>query len=240
MKKTILIISLVLVCGLFLSADVYIKQNTHSDAVQIMGQSTPEKNEVNHMWIGKNKMAMHGKDGSFIVDLDKKHVLMINHSNKTYIPMTIPIDLDAYFPPQLMQMMGDVKVSISPTGNSKTIGTWKCEEYTMEMNMMMFTTKGTIYATTDVPFDWKEYQQEMYASFAQATMRLSEESVMEFQKIKGFQIQTEMIVNMMGTEMKTVQIVEEIAKKDAPAGTYDAPSDYTKQDKFSLQDLQKR
>jgi hypothetical protein len=240
MKKIILIMSLVLMCGLFLSADVYIKQNTHSDAVQIMGQSTPEKNEVNHMWIGKNKMAMIGKDGSFIVDLENMLVLMINHTNKTYIPMTIPIDLNAYFPAQLMQMMGDVKVSISPTGNSKTIGTWKCEEYTMEMNMMMFTTKGTIYATTDVPFDWKAYQQEMYASFAQATMRLSEESVKEFQKIKGFQIQTEMVVNMMGTEMKTVQIVEEITKKAAPAGTYTVPDGYAKQDKFSLQDLQKR
>ena len=240
MKKIIVIMSLVLVCGLFLSADVYIKQNTHSDAVQIMGQTTPERNEVNHMWIAKNKMAMHGKDGSFIVDLDKKHVLMINHTNKTYVVMTIPIDLNKYFPAQMMQMMGDVKVSISPTGNSKTIGQWKCEEYSMEMSMMMFTTKGTLYATTDVPFDWKEYQKDMYASFAQATMRLSEESVKEFEKIKGFQIQTEMIVDMMGTEMKTLQTVEEITKKDAPAGTYDAPEGYTKQDKLSLMDMQRR
>jgi hypothetical protein len=108
------------------------------------------------------------------------------------------------------------------------------------MNIMMMTTKQKIWASTDVPFDWKLYSEEMLPKIIQSTMFLGEESAKEFMKIKGFQIKTESTMNMMGTNVKSTSEVVEISKKNAPAGTFDPPSDYEKRDKFSMQDMQRR
>jgi len=240
MKKVLLTLVLVILSAVFLTADIYIQQKIHSDAFEIMGQKTPEKNEISHMWIGKNKMAMHGEEISFVINLDKKEILMINHKDKSYVPMSLPLELDKYFPSQMMQMMGGVKVTVNPTGETLKIGDWKCQGYDMSMNMMMFTMNTKIWASTDVPFDWKKFQEGMFMEFSKVTMRLGEDSVKEFQKIKGFQIKSMMTINMMGQDMVTTQEVVEISKMSAPAGTYSAPAGYNKKDKVSMMDMQNR
>ncbi|MFC2159067.1 DUF4412 domain-containing protein [Acidobacteriota bacterium] len=240
MKKTLMTLILIVLSAALLTADIYIKQKTHSDAIEMMGQSQPARDDLNEIWIGKKKMAMHGPAGSYIINLESNVMLMINHDKKSYIQMELPLEIDKYMPAQFLQMMGDVKLSITPTGETVTIGEWKCSVYEMEMSMMMFSIKGKIYAAKNVPFDWKKFQDEMYAEFTKATMMLGNDAVHEFQKIDGFQIKTETSVNMMNTEMKSYQEVIEISKKDAPAGTYDTPAGYTKKDKLSPEDIIRR
>jgi len=240
MKKILFTLALVILCTVFVSADIYIQQKTHSDAFEIMGQKTPEKNEVSHMWIGKNKMAMQGEAMSFVVNLDKKEILWINHKTKTYVPMSLPLELDKYFPSQMMQMMGGIKVTVNPTGETLKIGDWNCQGYDMSMNMMMFTMNSKIWASTDVPFDWKNFNETMFGEFAKVTMRLDENAVKELQKIEGFQIKSVLTVSMMGQEMITTQEVVEISKKSAPAGIYEAPAGYTKKESISMMEMQDR
>lgn len=240
MKKILLSILMILTCALFMSADVYIKQKTHTDAVSFMGQNQPEKNDIAEMWLGKNKMANVTKEGGFVLDLEKKVVLMINHQDKTYVQMDLPLDLSKYFPPQLMQMMGNVTVEVTATGETEKIGQWNCTIYNMKMNMMMMTMNHKIWASSDVPFDWKTYMQDMYTQFAMVTMRLDESAVEEMKKIQGFQIKSEMSMDMMGTEMKSSNEVLEISEKAAPPGVYAAPDGYTKKDKFGMADFENR
>ena len=68
----------------------------------------------------------------------------------------------------------------------------------------------------------------------------SQEALDEFKKIDGWQIKTEMSMNMMGAEMKTSTEVVEISEKTPPEGTFSVPAGYTKKEKFTMQDLQKR
>jgi len=234
------VLGLILFVSLSYSADVYIKQQSHTDAFSVMGQSQPAKDEVNHIWLGDNKMATHGPDQSVIIDLNDKKMYMINHQNKTYVEMDLPLDISQYFPPQFSQMMGSITVSVNPTGETKKIGDWNCTGYDVEMNIMMMTTEQKVWASTDVPFDWKMYSEKMLPKLIQSTMMLGEDSAQEFMKIKGFQIMTESTMNMMGTDVKSTSEVVEITKKNPPAGTYDPPSDYEKRDKFSMQDMQRR
>ena len=239
MKKVMAAI-LVVLCGtVFLSADVYIKQKTHSDAISFMGQNQPEKNDFAEMWLSQNKMASITPDGGFILDLDKKIAMMINHTDKSYVQMDLPLDISKYFPSQLLQMMGNVTVEVTPTGQKEKIGSWNCDIYNMTMNMMMMKMKYKIWASTEVPFDWEKFMKEMYSQMAMVTMRLNENSVKEMEKIKGFQIKSEMAMDMMGNEIKTSYEVVEISEKSAPAGIYAAPEGYTKKEKFGMADLQR-
>lgn len=241
MKRTLtIVLTLILFVSLSYSAEVYIKQQSHTDAFEMMGQSQPAKDEISHIWLGENKMATHGKDQSVIINLNDKKMYMINHQNKSYVEMDLPLDISQYFPPQFSQMMSNITVKVNPTGESEKIRDWKCTGYDVEMNIMMMTTKQKIWASTDVPFDWKMYSEKMLPKLIQSTMMLGEDSAEEFMKIKGFQIKTESTMNMMGTDVKSTSEVVEITKKNAPAGTFDPPSDYEKRDKFSMQDLQRR
>ena len=54
MKKILLAVILVLAISFFLSADVYIKSNVHTDAFSMMGKDQPAKDEVMEQWIGNN------------------------------------------------------------------------------------------------------------------------------------------------------------------------------------------
>ena len=81
--------------------------------------------------------------------------------------------------------------------------------------------------------------KEMCSQMAMVTMRLNENSVKEMEKIKGFQIKSEMVMDMMGNEINTSFEVVEISEKSAPAGTYAAPEGYTKKDKFGMADMQR-
>ena len=221
------------------SADYYIKQISHTDAFAMMGQEQPARDDIIHMWLGDDKMAMEMPQMKVIIDLSKDVMYWINHQSKTYVEMTLSLDLDKYFPAQIMQMMGDVSMTVDETGEKQTFGSWNCTAYDMTVNIMMMEMKQKVWASTDVPFDWKDYSQKMMPKLSQAMMRLGDESLEEMLKIEGFQIRTEITMNMMGNDMKSWQEVQEITKKDAPAGTYAPPEGYTKKDKLEMTDIQR-
>ncbi|MBN1272372.1 MAG: DUF4412 domain-containing protein [Candidatus Aminicenantes bacterium] len=243
MKKLCsLILAVAFITG-FAGAEIYIKQKTHTDPVSMMGQAQPAKDDIQETWIGKNRYAMHGPENSSIIDLDKKILYFVNHQNKTYIPMTLPVNLDDYMPEQMAammsSMMGSIKVKVTPLGQKKTIGRWSAEGYNVDMDVMMMKMKMTVWATKDVPFDWKDFNQNMMANMLKTQMRLSDEAAQEFMKINGYNIASETKMEMMGSTIRTTTEVVEISEKSAGAGIFQPPADYTKQDKFTMEDMRR-
>ena len=243
-KYAAIFIVFFLFSAVFVYADVYIKQKTHTDAFEVMGQSQPAKDVINHIWLAENKMASLSEDQSFIIDLEKNKVFWMNTQNKSYIEMDLPLDISKYLPEQAAAMMSNMNISVAvqPTGVTEDVAGKTCEKYDVTMTIMMMMTmemKMKVWATEDVPFDWKKFQDKMIQMFS-PTMPLGEEALAAFKQIKGWQMRSEMTMNMMGTDMNTVQEVLEITEKDAPAGTYTVPEGYKKQDKFSLEDMQRR
>lgn len=248
MKKLILVLTLIVFTAAFLCADVYIKTKTHTDAVEMMGQKQPAKDTFTEQWIGKDKFAQIMGNMSTILDLGKKKVFIVMHGTKTYLEASLPLDLSKLMPEQMAQMMGNMKinVTVNPSGQTKKIGKWNCNGYDVVMDiqfMMPIKMNMKIWATKDVPFDWKVFVDKMYPVVMKATsmrMPFGDEVVKEYQKIKGFQVATEMSMNMMGTEMKMNSQVLEMTTKAAPAGTYSVPTGYTKSEKLSMTDMPRR
>ena len=205
MKKLVLILILLVFTFSFLTADVYIKQKTHTDAFKMMNKEQPAKDVITEQWIGNNKFASHNKDQSIIIDTNKKVLIMINHITKTYIFMTLPLDISKYMPEQIAQMMkqmmGNLSITVKPTGKTKMIGKWKCNRYDMTMSVMGMPMNMIFWASTDVPFDWKKISALMLESVAKIQMNLNEDSINEMKKVKGYTIATEMTMNMMGAKM---------------------------------------
>lgn len=239
MKKLLLILTLVIVSFAFLSADVYIKTKTHTDAMEIMGQKQPAKDEVSEQWIGDNKFANISSNQSTIIDINKSRLYVVYPQTKSYVEAELPLDMSKLLPEQIAQMMSMMKVTVTvtPSGETKKIGKWNCSGYDAVMDIMSMKMNMKIWATTDVPFDWKSFGEKMLPNImkiSSAQMSFGEDMINEFKKIKGYQVASEMTMNMMGANIHVTSEVLEISKKTAPAGTYSVPAGYTKQDKMTI------
>jgi hypothetical protein len=237
MRKFAVVFICIIAVTAFANADIYVKTKMHQDAYSVMGQSQPAEDSVSEQWIGKDQVAMIQKGSGFIVDLKKNVMYMINHAEKTYVEAALPLDMSKLFPPEMAAMlkgMMKMSVSVTPGGQTKAIGQWKCENYAVDITMMM-PIKMTVWATTDVPFDLNAYVDNMQVNMLAAQFQLDTKAIAEMKKIRGFWIASETVVDMMGSKMKTSTEVVEITQKTPPAGIYTVPSGYTKKDFISMQ-----
>jgi hypothetical protein len=192
MKKLGVLFSLVLVLVAFASADIYIKSKAHTDAFAVMGQSQPAKDETTEQWMGDDTFATITPEMSFVVNLKKNVFYWINHGNKTYLESPLPFDMTKLLDPQMAQMMSQMMkmtVTVTPNGQTKTIGQWKCSGYDVALNMMMMPMKMAVWASTDVPFDVDKFMK-LYANILKAQLRLDDAAIQEMMKVKGYWIST--------------------------------------------------
>jgi len=239
MKKLLAIISMALVLAVFVSADIYVKSKMHSDPVSMMGQTQPAKDSISEQWIGDDKFANVSEEQSTIIDLKKNVMFLISHKEKTYVEAPLPLDITKLLPPEMAQMAAMMKmtITVTPTGQTKTISQWKCSEYDVSMTMMMMPVKMKVYASTDVPFDIDSYMQKMYSNVLKAQLRLDDASLQEMLKIKGFWIASETSVEMMGAKSRSTTEVVDISKKAPTTDVYSVPAGYKKTEKLSMKGM---
>ncbi len=235
MKKLFLLVILIVFAFGLVNAEYYIKTRVHTDPFTMMGKTSPAKDEVNEIWFTNNKSVFIKADMKVIVDEKAGKVYMINFKNKTVLETSYPFKLEDVLPEQMKAMMSMMKISVkvNPTGETKVINKWKCSKYDVTMSAMGMNMNMEVWASTNVPFDWKELMRKGQAIY-KLTMRMDDNSLREFEKIKGIQISTIMTMNVMGSNMKTTSMVEEISKKTPPADLYSIPSNYKKINKLEF------
>lgn len=242
MKKSIAVLSFILIASLSLSADVYIKMQNHQDAMSMMGQSTPARDSVSEQWLGDDVFANVSADQSMIINLKKNLAWIVNHKAKTYVETPLPLDMAKLLPPEAAAFAGMMKMSVTvtPTNETKKIGQWDCQGYTAAMAMMGQNITTKIWASTDVGFDTTAFTTKIMANMLKGGgMMLDDNSVKEFAKIKGYQIASETSGEVMGAKMRSTTEVVEISKKTPPAGIYAPPSGYAKTTSLSMDAFRK-
>jgi hypothetical protein len=229
-------------------ADIFMKQKTHTDGVQIMGQTQPAKDEIQTVWIAADKIRSDSEEGSVILRLDQGKVFFLDNAKKTYAEMPMEMSkmmddkikksmdeegLDAEEQQAamgMMQGMAQMKITITPTTEKKKIGNWNCQKYNQELVMMMGPMNGEIWATEDLKMDYDLYNKYMAAMMGKGGMfgDFMSQIVTEMKKIKGVPVLTVSTMNMMGTSIKSTQELIEYKEGTAPAGHFDIPRGYKK------------
>ncbi len=242
MKKTLTVLAIIVVAAISLHADIYIKTKTHTDAMSVMGQNTPARDDVSESWIGDKVFATVTPEQTMIIDLTKNVAFMINPKSKTYVETPLPLDFSKILPPQAAAMAGMLKMTatVTPTTETKKIGTWNCTGYDVNLTIMGMAMKMRSWVSADVPFDFADFNAKFMGNMLKGQMRLDDASAMEFAKMKGYQIASDMTGDIMGAKMHTATEVMEITKKSPPAGAYSVPAGFTKTATLNMEDLQKR
>jgi len=208
-----------------IQADILIKQkiqNNHSGT------------EISEIWIGKNHYASIQKHESIIVDLIKNVLYRINHSARTVKELAMPVETLDYFPQPFAGLLGDmldsITVRVRSSDQNKTINKWQCNRYDVDISVQLagvpVIISMVIWATVDVPFDWRSVNRRLNFNIMKALMGLNEGIQEEINKITGFQIASDIRIQIADTRMNLSTEVIEISQRLPDSKTYSIPNNY--------------
>lgn len=246
MKKLILVLILILITVTFLSADIYVKSMQQTKAFEIMGNRSPERMEINEQWLGENKFAQFSKDVNIIVDYEKNIMFLIINREKIYFELPLNFnrsELLEILPLKIADIVKAIKITdvrVNPDMEKKKIANWDCysSEFSMvfmipEINIMP-KFKMKMWLTKDLPFDYKKYKSgldEFFGQFITEILNVDKDSEKEFEKldkIEGFPVGSEVVIEIFGSEIKAESQILEVTEKKAPPGIYSPPKGFTK------------
>lgn len=225
------------------SADSYFKMVTHTDAMEMMGQKIPATDDTSSVWITEGKASTIGSDGvRYVFDETEDVLYAINPATEEYAQMSMDFEAitgateeeeDEQAREMAEQMMGQIDISVTPTGESKKIRDWNTSKYVVKMDMGMAVVTTEVWATEDIEVDYDAFKSVTNSQMA--IMPGYEKVLAEWKKVKGLAVYSVSETNLMGTVSRTTMEVLEYSDKDAPSGTFDIPKGYKEVDMMQMQ-----
>ena len=125
------------------SADKVLTLAQHTDAMTMMGHTTPAKDAVHEYWFGDQGLRYDMGDTTVILRLDAKKFYMVNNTEKTYSVMDLPLDLKKLVGPEMAPMMDQMMkmmamtVTVTPTDRSGEYAGFACKFYQVNISSSM-------------------------------------------------------------------------------------------------------
>ncbi len=237
--KSILVSLLVPVFWALSSVEGQVEKHWYVLEKQVSGPGSEKDQPTSEMWIGDGKVAYIMPDRILIIDQVKKRLIFANRRYKTYVERPLPLDLSKLYAIQLAMRFQAVKNTgaVEETGEVRTILDRKCKGYGVKLwkeykGRKTDIRKLTVWATEDVPFDWKKYN--LMLENLRKIYNRDETCRKELNKIRGYQMATDFKVRT--GEVISYAIVE-ISRKKPPAGVYETPKDFTRNEKLTKRDF---
>jgi len=240
--QRVLLISASVVClavlaAIPINADTFMKQLVKTDAFEVMGQKQPANVDTSIMWMSEDNAYMLKDKSAYILRADKGVIYLIDDKDKTYSEMSVDVFGDiakaaggekegGEMPEVMKNLMGTMKVTVTPTEETMKIGDWNAKKYDVVTSIAMGTTNSEIWASEDIKVNYKVFHAISNAFMA--PMPGFDEMMKEMEKIKGMQVKSITQAEMMGAKVKSSSELLECTEKDAPDGIYDIPEGYKK------------
>ena len=215
------------------AADKVITLKSHTDAMQMMGQSTPAKDEVHKYWFGKDTIRYDAGDLSTVINFGASKLFYIRHDEKTFSTIDLPIDFKKLVPPEMAPMMEQMssmmqaKATVEPTGKSGSYAGYDCKFYKVDISMAMMTTSMNSCVTKTLPVDFTRYRELVEA---QAEMFPNMQWMKELTKLEGFPVHSDTTTTMMGKSFGSSQELQSVEDATPPAGNYAPPAGYSEKE----------
>ena len=199
------------------------------------GKVTDTKIDTATFWIGSDRLRMEGKKGAVLLRLDKNVINMIDNEKKSYqeIPMSAlagASDKSADKNPA-SAMMGNLfkmEITVSPTQETKKIGTWNCARFNETIKMMGATTEAELWTTEDVKVSQEIFKKFYSSMFLKnpSTKDMAAKLMKEYEKIKGFIVFSKSVTKVAGKDILTTLEIVNVKDGVAPANSYDVPANF--------------
>lgn len=215
-----------------LSADTRVIILNHTDGFAVGDQEVPPKDLEYVYWIGENRLQVDQGSHSHIVRPDMGVMLFVDHVDRSYFVLELPIVREELIPPDFDRQtleMTEFNTRITPSGASKQFGDWRAQGYEVVMTSPSIALTYTEWATEDVPFD-NSAMASMYGEVVKLVF-LTGNYHEESEKIGGFTIAGEGQMSMPTIGVEGIGLkwfTKQIDELSPPEGTYIPPRGYVK------------
>jgi hypothetical protein len=230
-QRAALAILILTLCAASAGADTLYTLKSHTDAFEVAGQKQPAKDAQVQVWVGGDKLRRDEDGQSMIVRLDRNLLYLVDHEDKTFSEIPLPIDLRKMMPKGSEEMADQIaagmklSVQVTPRDETRKVNQWNTKRYDVAVSSAM----GMKIATTL----WVSKEIEGFAplnKLAATVASLQPGSaawVRELEKVDGFPVLQESNVDALGARFSTREELLSIEAKEAAAGAYDPPAGYT-------------
>ena len=213
-----------------------VSKNTHNGSPA--GNSTT--------WMSSDHSRTQAAEGhDMIMDLKAGTITTIDHKKKTYYTITKDDmkQMNAAMQERMntpegkkgMEMMQKMTAGmadsyqVKKTGQTRKVGSYTCEEWTITMGAMS-TTKECVTSEVKYP----EHAYEAFKAFGESMRssspyaKIGEGMVDKMKAIKGFPVATSVTTEVMGNKSTIESEVIDISHAAIPPSTWEVPAGYTK------------
>jgi hypothetical protein len=212
--------------------DTMMVRKTHTDGAKSGGTETAGKDGTQTVWISKDRVRVDGEDSSVLVLLDAKKMYLIDPKEKTYSAIDLPFDMKKYLPPEMTELYEKMKTAnpitatVTPTEETKKIGQWNAKKYQVSVQGGFGGgLTEELWTTKDIAIDSSAFLELL--RLKSSMMPGGEAVADELKKISGVPVMSDRTQGTGPGAVKTHEELVSVESKDAPAGTFDVPKDYT-------------
>ena len=202
----------------------------HTDALTMMGHTTPAQDATQEYWFGDQGVRYDLGDTSVIMRPDQKKLYFLNNVDKTYSALDLPIDFNKLvspdMAPMMQQMMSMMKSSatVTPTDQTGKYAGFACKVYQVQISMAMTQMTLDECLTQDLPIDYTRYKS---LAESQAEMLPNMQWMKDItEKLKGFPVHTDSTTTVMGKQVKGWQELKSVENRAPAPGFYEPPAGY--------------
>ena len=227
LAASLLVLALVPAAG----ADSLLTFKSHTDSFQVAGETQPAKDTEVRIWVAADRLRRDDGETSTILRLDRNKLYVVNHPEKTYSELTLPVDFVRLMPKgqeqvgALWAQQMKLAVKVTPAGETRKVNAWNARRVQMEItNATGMKIASTLWVSSEIAA-WRDLNR--LAATLAALQPGAADWARELEKIEGFPVLREDSVDAMGARFKTREELVSAETKDAPAGLYDPPAGYT-------------
>jgi hypothetical protein len=212
-------------------ADMLVTIHGHADSVKLGNRTQAPRDSNAKIWLAADKMRRDEGSLSVIVRLDHHMLYLVNHADRTYSQVEVPIDWKKMVPPadqdSFAKFLGDNEIiaTVTPSAETRKIGVWNTHrvdvvltnKHGLRMANAMWVTKDlTLYPAYNKMSGVLASLQPNAAAWSQKVSQLD-----------GFPVYQETTITIGQSVSKTHEDVVSAATQEVPPGTYDVPAGFT-------------
>jgi hypothetical protein len=227
----LLALTLLAVAATSAAADTLLSIQGHTDGVRIGNRAQEARDSKVAVWLGADRMRRDEGTLSVIVRRDQKKIYIVNHSDRTYTMVDLPVDWMKLVPPRdqdsFKRFLADnaMQAAVTPSTESKKIRGWDAHRVDLAVSNAHGLKIATQMWVTKALASYDAYNQ-----MSADVLSLQPNNVdwsKKLSQLGGFPVFQDTTVTVGGTSFKSREELLASETKDAPAGTYDVPAGFT-------------
>lgn len=212
------------------AADTLLSVRTHVDAFEILGKKEAARDAEVRIWVGEAGARRDDGTTSAVLRSDRRKLYLIDHEDKTYSALDLPVDLARMTPapqrPLLDQLIAATRVSVAlaETAETRKVGGYDARRFNVSVsgpNGKIFDS--TFWVSAGVPgFEAANRVSATLASLSPG----SADWAGKLERLPGFPVLQETTLELEGTKVKSKEELVSVETRNPPAGSYEIPQGY--------------